>query len=197
MPESDSGKFDLVDAETFDRLYQQWSDPIYRYLAHLVGHGALAEDLFQDAWMKAIEYRHQLRSQESFVPWIFRIARNLALNHRRTYERKAQVWIISNLCRDGDDSASGLMAQQVDDRPTPRDEAIEIQRRQILQEALLALDTETQEMLQLRYFEHLALSEVAEILDRPLGTVCTKVHRGLKAVRARLETMGHESLKAL
>ena len=197
MPDKQDIHLPATDQEIFQRLYEQWSAPVYRYVVHLVGQGQLAEDLFQDTWMKAIENHQQLRQPERFGPWIFRIARNLTFNQIRQRRRKAQVWILSNLCDHEEEGMEDLIGRQAGTLPDLLDVAIDTQRRFILQQALVELEPQTQEMLQLRYFEHLTLPEVATVLGVPLGTVCTKIHRALKTIRRTMEARGYRELGAI
>ena len=179
--------------DSFESLYDRWSDATYRYLVHLVGPTPLADDLFQETWMKAVEHSEQLRNQDQFGAWVFRIARNLVYNESRKKKRIGQVWLFSNLENPNDDMPR-LLDIQPDHRPGPDSETINSERRHILEKVMANLDQQTQEILQLRYFEQLTLAEVAEVLEIPLGTVCTKTHRGLKAIRKGLESRGIKKL---
>lgn len=174
----------------FVEFYEQWSAPVYRYLVHLVGRSGTADDLFQDTWAKALEHRDQLREPKAFATWIFRIARNLAFNEMRKSHRKGQVWILSNLATSDEEEGESLFDRLAHPGPNPLDQTMTRQRREIMQGAIAELDMASQEMLQLRYFEGFSLAEIAEFLDVPLGTVCTKIHRGLKAIQDRLKTRG-------
>ncbi len=179
--------------ECFDQMYGRWNRPLYRYLIHLIGNATIAEDLYQDAWVNAIEKIDQLQTMDRFGPWIFRIARNLAFNQMRKSKRRGQVWILSNLkAREDTEETEDLLSREPDRRPGPQDMAIQGEQRKVLEEAMGQLDFQSQEMLQLRYFEQMKLSEVAEILDIPIGTVCTKVHRSLKKIRLHLEQKGYQ-----
>lgn len=175
----------------FDALYEEWKDPVYRYLVHYVGSVSMAEDLFQEVWLKAFEQLGQLRDPGAFRPWIFRIARNMALNNIRKDRRKTQIWILSDLSRAGrGEEEAGLLSRLADKGSTPADIAIGKERKRLLRESLQDLDPLTQEIFQLRYFEHLSLREIAEILQIPLGTVGTRIYRGLDQLRVALEQNG-------
>lgn len=181
----------------FEDYYEEWSDSVYRYLVHFVGSPSVAEDLFQETWMRALERQGQLKAEERFGPWILRIARNQALNYQRRSRNKLQVWILSNLVSREESKGEDLVARSPGKDPTPRENAVRTQQREILQEAMGELEPTTQEMLQLRYFEELTLSEVAEVLDVPLGTVCSRIHRALKAIRERLKSRGFSKLNEI
>jgi len=182
----------------FESLYAQWSEPVYRYLARLLGARPVVDDLFQDTWMKAIEHRGQLRDAERFGPWIFRIARNLAFNQRRRGRRRTQVYAVSSLSvAEGQEPESLIESDGEHEAPTPRDAAIDGQRRQLIEAIMEELTDDAREMIHLRYYEQLTLAEVAQVMDVPLGTVCTKVHRSLRTIRRRLERQGHRSLETI
>jgi len=170
---------------------------VFRYLMHLVGSRVVAEDLFQETWMRVLERRHQLQNEDRFGPWLLRIARNLAFNHLRRRQNKMQVWILSNLGSFEDEPSTDLVEREPSSEPNPQERAIQSERGEILEQALSKLDFPTQEMLHLRYFETLTLAEIAEVLHTPLGTVCTKVHRGLKAVREEMRRLGYTQLDEL
>lgn len=182
---------------TFEAQYDAWSESVYRYLVHLIGSPEAVEDLFQETWMKALEHRHTLADPGRFGPWILRIARNLAFNLTRQRRRKAHVWVLSDLAFADEPDADAVLDREASDAPGPRDRAIQAERRRIIRQAIGALDLQAQEMIQLRYFERLTLAEVAEVLGVPLGTVCTKVHRSLKAVRQRLRAQGYMELSEI
>ena len=158
-----------LEAEELGRLYDAWGGRVYRYIVHLIGSGPVTEDLFQETWLKVVECRGQLRDAERFGPWVLRIARNQVMNHARGRKRRGQVWILSNLaCSEDEDGGAGLL-EQADGGPGPREEAIAAERRRILAETIGELDGQTQEMLQLRYFEGLTLAEVAEVTGGAAG----------------------------
>ena len=183
--------------------YEQWSGAVYRYLVHLIGSGGEADDLFQDTWARAFKLRHQLRDPKLFSVWIFRIARNLAFNEMRKSRRKGQVWILSNLSSVGgramtqDENEENPLDRFSTGDAGPLDRTIDGQRREIIQEAVAQLDLASQEMLQLRYFEGFSLAEIAQFLNVPLGTVCTKIHRGLRMVQESLKRKGIRTLEEI
>lgn len=191
-PRPPDGEAGFPDAAEFERLHAELAGAIFGYLLRMVRSPGVAEDLLQDTWLRVIERRGQLASADRFVPWVFRIARNLALNHLRRGRRKTRLWNVSDLGGEGGPSIEDLAARNNDGMPNPRDHAIARERAGLIQEVITELDDQTREMIQLRYFEHLKLAEIAEVLDVPLGTVCTKVHRALRRIRRRMEEEGHE-----
>jgi RNA polymerase sigma-70 factor, ECF subfamily len=76
------------DARAFERLVRECQVPIRRYLRHLVGDAALADDLTQDVLVKVHAQLHTYRFESRFMTWMFRVARNTALDHRRADMRR-------------------------------------------------------------------------------------------------------------
>lgn len=194
VAETGRGPSQTHDQKTIEDYYSEWSDSVYRFLMHTVGSADLVEDLFQETWMKALERRHQLKNPDRFGPWILRIARNLTHNSMRRRSKTVQVWILSDLASTGGPETEDLTEREPSVAPDPRECAIHSERCDIIRKAIGELDLLSQEMLQLRYFQQFTLAETAEVLSVPLGTVCTKVHRALQAIRRRLKREGYSTL---
>jgi RNA polymerase sigma-70 factor (ECF subfamily) len=67
----------------FDGLYARYRGPLYRYLARHCEDPAVTDELYQEAWLRVIQARSQWRPESRFAPWLFRIARNLLVDHWR------------------------------------------------------------------------------------------------------------------
>src|SRR5438270_4863143 len=73
------------DPELLARLIEQYQHRLFRYLLHFTGNRQLAEDLFQDTWLRVLERGTQFDGRSEFAPWLLRMAHNLAIDHfRRT-----------------------------------------------------------------------------------------------------------------
>ena len=72
------------DAAAFDALYARYRAPLYRYVERLTNDGAVAEELYQEVWMRLIRARRQWRQEMPFRPWLYRIAHNRVIDHWRT-----------------------------------------------------------------------------------------------------------------
>src|SRR5277367_5465995 len=71
------------DPELLDHLIEQHQHRLYRYLLFLTGDPALAEDLFQETWIRVLERGHQYNAKSKFESWLFAIARNLVIDVSR------------------------------------------------------------------------------------------------------------------
>jgi len=68
------------DPDLLDWLIEQYQHRLYRYLLFLTGNRALAEDLFQETWIRVLERGHQYNAKSKFESWLFAIARNIVID---------------------------------------------------------------------------------------------------------------------
>src|SRR5262252_9483225 len=71
------------DPDLLDMLIEQYQHRLLRYLVHLTGNRALADDLFQETWLRVLEKGHQYDGRNKFATWLFSIAHNVAIDHLR------------------------------------------------------------------------------------------------------------------
>ena len=71
------------DADLLDRLIEQYQHRLFRYLVYLAGNRALAEDLFQETWIRVLERGHQYDGKHEFSTWLYAVARNLTIDYLR------------------------------------------------------------------------------------------------------------------
>src|ERR1700688_2522561 len=71
------------DPDLLDRLIEQYQHRLLRYLLYLTGNRELAEDLFQETWIRVLERGHQFNHRFAFSTWLFAVAHNLTIDHMR------------------------------------------------------------------------------------------------------------------
>ena len=71
------------DPDVLDALIEQYQHRLLRYLTHMTGNQAIAEDLFQETWIRVLEKGHQYDGKSKFVTWLMTIAHNVAIDHLR------------------------------------------------------------------------------------------------------------------
>src|SRR5271169_1548199 len=71
------------DPDLLDRLIEQYQHRLLRYLTYLTGHRELAEDLFQETWIRVLERGHQYDGKHEFTTWLFSVARHLTIDSMR------------------------------------------------------------------------------------------------------------------
>jgi RNA polymerase sigma-70 factor (ECF subfamily) len=154
-------------------LMGRHQDRLFRYLLRLAGEKAVAEDVFQQTWLQVAERIGRYDRSRPFAPWLFAVARNLALDHLR---------------RRQPESLDELPEPEAPARPDadPFARAVALQRGARLADAVAALAPLDREVLTLRFEEDLALPELAERLAVPLPTAKARLYRALTRLRGRL-----------
>ena len=168
------------DPQLLDELILQYQHRLLRYLLYLTGSRELAEDLFQETWMRVLVRGGQFNGNSRFDTWLFTIARHLVIDLRR---RKSMA------------SLEEMFEASDDERPfevpshekTPFDHLATLESGQLVAEALLTLDPLHREVLLLRFKEEMSLEEIAQVTRAPLSTVKSRLYRGLAALRPHVE----------
>jgi len=174
------------EAGLLDELITRYQHRLLRYLLFLTSSRELAEDLFQEVWMRVMMRGAQFNGKARFDTWLFTIARNLVIDYRR----KRTMASLDELF-DGATEDDRPMAYEITDgQPTPFDRLASGEDRDRIAAALLELDTVHREVLVLRFHEELSLQEIAAVTRAPLSTVKSRLYRGLAAIKPRLETAG-------
>ena len=170
--------------QAFEQLVERYRPELYRFLRRFVGDAALAEDVFQEAFLQLHLSAGGFDMSRRLKPWLFTIAANKARDalrsrfRHRASELDAQVW-------GGESEAARFVDLMPADVPSPgatvlnQEAAANVQS--IVQEMPVALRT----VLVLSYFHDLAYREIAEILDVPLGTVKSRLHIAVKEFARR------------
>ncbi len=170
------------DPELLDHLIEIYQHRLMRYLLFLTGKREVAEDLFQETWMRVLLRGSQYNGKARFDTWLFTIARNLVID----LSRKRTMASLDEMS-DGRD----------DDRPfeiavTGRSPLEQLQERENcaeVSEVLLKLEPNYREVLVLRFYEELSLDEIATVTRAPLSTVKSRLYRGLAALKPEMEQL--------
>jgi RNA polymerase sigma-70 factor, ECF subfamily len=160
----------------------RYEGPLLRYLRRLLGpHGQAAEDVLQEAFVKAYVNLNDFDRSRPLAPWLYRIARNEALSLLR--KRRAEPRLV-----DGEDGQL-LLERMSDGTDAFRDLARKGARSELLG-ALAAIGARYRDVLVLRFLEEKSYADIADILHLPPGTVATLVRRGLARLKAALLARG-------
>ena len=171
------------EAGLLDELIVRYQHRLFRYLLYLTANREMAEDLFQEVWMRVLVRGAQFNGKARFETWLFTIARNLMIDQRR----KRTMSSLDELFESGSDDDRPMSFEVADDQPTPFDRFSNVEDRERIAEALLQLDTLYREVLVLRFHEELSLEEIAKVTRAPLSTVKSRLYRGLAAIKPKLE----------
>jgi RNA polymerase sigma-70 factor (ECF subfamily) len=169
-----------LDFALIDGLVERYQERLVRYLIHLLGRREPVADLVQETWLRVLERGRQYDGRLRFEPWLFAIARHLALDLLRA----KQVLSLEGMHGGeggetfGDPSASG---------PSPFEAAARTEDAARLAKVLNTLEPIYREALLLRFQEEMSLQEIARVVEAPVTTVSSRIYRGLAALRAQLE----------
>ncbi len=167
------------DPDLLDRLIEQYQHRLLRYLIHLSGNRELAEDLFQETWIRVLERGHQYDGRHEFSTWLYAVARNLTIDHLR----KKRPASLDGLMEDDEQHAP---FEPADTRPLAWELVAQREQAEKISAALAGIPAEYREAIVLRFQDGLALQEIAAITGAPLGTVKSRLYRGLNLMMARL-----------
>jgi RNA polymerase sigma-70 factor (ECF subfamily) len=168
--------------EAFGLLVERYQHRLYGTLVHVVGSTDQARDVAQDAFLHAFEKLATFRGQSAFYSWLFRIALNAAVSARRKTSR-IQGSIEAAREATGDEPVDGR------DGAVPWHRLHVTDRQRMVQRALAELPEEYRTALVLKEMDELKYEEIAEILEIPIGTVRSRIHRARQELRGRLQTV--------
>jgi RNA polymerase sigma-70 factor (ECF subfamily) len=169
----------------YRELVRRYERPVFALLYRMVRDRELAEDLAQETFVKALNAIDSYRPEFKFSSWIFKIANNAAIDHLRRRE-------LDTLSLDGSPHAETPEAMQAtalqigarQESPLDAVEAKELGGS--IEAAIGRLRPEYRSCILLRHVEGRAYEEIAEILNLPLGTVKTYIHRARNELRLAL-----------
>ncbi len=181
------------DLEAFGELIERHQDRLFNTLLRIVGDREDARDLAQETFLKALGAIGSFRRDSRFYTWLYRIAVNLALTHRRAGQRRAEARIRLAAGGGGDGQAVAFSANAaggrglIDGDPVMRAEQDEQQQQVVA--ALEALEADQRAIIVLRDIEGFDYQQIAEILKVAPGTVKSRLHRARCALRERLRPL--------
>ena len=165
--------------EAFGQLVERYQHRLHHGLLHVLGSAEDAQDVAQEAFVNAYEKLASFKGQAAFYSWLFRIALNAAVSaKRKTRRMSASV--------EARREASGL--EPTDDNPSNEPSyAMDVADRQrLVRQALSELSEEFRTALVLKEMDGMSYEEIASVVDVPLGTVRSRIHRARIELRAKL-----------
>ena len=175
------------DPELLDQLIEQYQYRLLRYLLFLTGKREIAEDLFQETWIRVLLRGAQYNGKARFDTWLFTIARNLFID----LSRKRHLASLDEMCESGEDERPFEIAI---DGPSPFQAFASREDRAEVAEVLLRLEPNYREVLVLRFHEEMSLDEIAGVTRAPLSTVKSRLYRGLAALKPHVEHLRNAHL---
>jgi len=172
----------------FRELVRRYERPVFSLVYRMVRDRETAEDLSQDAFIKVLNHIDRYSPEFKFSSWIFKIANNVAIDHLRRRR-------LDTISMDGSphaSSAAEVEASTFDVAAEQENALDEIASRELgtaIEAAIGRLRPEYRSCIMLRHVEGRSYEEIASLLDLPLGTVKTYIHRARHELRRALEEL--------
>ncbi len=176
LDRDDTARLRKGDLSGLDGLMSRHQGRLIRYLRRFLGDETMAEDVFQQTWVRVAERIRRYDASRPFGPWLLTLGRNLALDRLRRYQPES--------LDEGPEPAAPAEGPGAAEDPLDRLAARE--RRERLGAALGELSPQDREVLCLRFEEELSLKEMASLVSSPLPTVKARLYRAMARLRARL-----------
>jgi RNA polymerase sigma-70 factor, ECF subfamily len=163
------------DPDLLDHLIEKYQHRLLRYLVSLTGRREQAEDFFQETWVRVLERGRQYDGRHEFSTWLFTIARNLVIDHMR----RKQPISLEGMSEDDDAAPFEIAATG---QPSAFDVTVQREQNEQISAGMEQIVPEYREALVLRFQEGMSLEEIAQVTGAPLGTVKSRIYRGLTAL---------------
>lgn len=172
------------DQNAFAEIVELYQDKLYRVCYRMLGNKHEAEDIAQEAFVRAFVNIHTFDTNRKFSTWLYRIGTNLCIDRIR--KKKPDYFLDAEFA-----GAEGLnmYSQIASTDELPEDEVLKMEMQERVQYEISRLPDKYRAVIVLKYMEDLPLQEISDILDMPLGTVKTRIHRGREALRKQLSNM--------
>jgi RNA polymerase sigma-70 factor, ECF subfamily len=164
-------KAQKLDREAFGRIYDHFSEKLYRFIFFRVGHKELAEDILADTFVKAWTKIEQVSSAKAFTSWLYQIAKNNVIDYYRV--KKVTVDLEE-------------VVEVLEDASSPIDDANLMIEQRVVVELIEHLAIDQQQVLRYKFFEDLENIEIAQIMGKPEGSIRVIQHRAILKLKELL-----------
>lgn len=174
------------DIQAYEVLYDRHAQIVYNVIVRIVRHHPIADELLQETFWRVWERADQYNRSGSVSAWLYRVARNLSLDHLRRTRRQPdhhhpdapalQLSELADVLPAGEGTLEAAVEQAED--------------RHHIRAALAAIPAEQRICLELAYFEGMSQREIAEAIDVPLGTIKTRMRMGMEKLERHLRAAG-------
>ena len=159
------------DSQCFSQLVDMYASRCYGYFYRLTGNNDISDELLSELFVKLVEKIATYKGG-SFESWLFKIATNIFHDFLRGKQRRKKLLEVRK----------EQIEAEFTEYKKSGDEQIDK-----LQIQLKRLDTDTRELIMLRFYSQLSFKEIAKMRSEPIGTTLAKLHRGLKKLREIME----------
>lgn len=172
------------DEAAFDQIVRLYADRIYNYVRRMVGNPQDAEDITQEVFIRAYQGLSQFDGRASFSTWLFRIATNLCIDHKRRQSRRVQTVPYHH---DEGDEEEGDWEFPDTNQPSALDHLLNQELQAVVEGAIERLNPKLKTVLLLYDVEGLSYEQIAETLGIPMGTVKSRLFAAREQIRKQVE----------
>ncbi|MCA1041666.1 RNA polymerase sigma factor SigW [Bacillus infantis] len=169
------------DQNAFGEIVEIYKDKVFQLCFRMLGNRHEAEDIAQEAFLRAYINIQSFNIDLKFSTWLYRIATNLCIDRIR--KKKPDYFLDAEVA--GTDGLT-MYSQIAADTRLPEEDVESLELQETIQNEISKLPEKYRSVIVLKYIEELSLNEISEIMDLPLGTVKTRIHRGREALRKQL-----------
>ncbi|PWU70468.1 RNA polymerase sigma factor SigW [Gracilibacillus dipsosauri] len=169
------------DQAAFEDVVSFYQNKVFAICFRMIGNKHEAEDLAQEAFIRAYINIQSYDENRKFSTWLYRIATNLAIDRMR--KKKPDYYLDAEI---KGTEGMNLYSQIPDNGVLPEDEVTSLETQSYIQKEIMQLPAKYRSIIALRFIDELSLKEISEILEIPVGTVKTRIHRGREALRKKL-----------
>ncbi|MCD4825499.1 MAG: sigma-70 family RNA polymerase sigma factor [Phycisphaerae bacterium] len=182
------------DAGAFAALVRRYKQPLYGYLVRFTGDATLAEDVFQETFLKVYQAAGSFDLSRKFRPWLYTVATNKARDALRKKNRHRETPLDAPIGGDDgqDTSYAKLMPSNI---PSPDEISVNLETRQAVQTMVNQMPDNLREVLAMSYLKELPHKEIAKILSIPVGTVKSRLHAAVRHFAEKWKAWAEEQTK--
>ncbi len=190
VPVADLSDHELIertkngDELAFDEIMNRYRNPLTNYLYRMLNDYEESVDLVQEAFVRVYFALERYHTDYAFSTYIYRIASNLAISEIRKRKRR-KLMSLTGFFKYGEDEVD---YQPPDEKPLPEDDVLADEQSKVIARAIAALPEKYRAPIVLRDVEGRTYEEIAEILELGLGTTKSRISRGRKHLREKLES---------
>lgn len=175
------------DAAAFETLVERYQKQVYNLALRMVNNESDAEDLAQEAFIRAWRSLGSFQYTSQFSTWLYRLTSNICIDFLRAKKRRKVISL--TMLRDDEDSQWDLP----DTEPLPEQQMIAAEERAALARALASLDPDYRQVLTLRIVNECSYQQISQILGIAEGTVKSRLSRAREQLRKKMAASGNIS----
>ncbi len=180
------------DEAAFAALVNRYRRELYNFLARFTGDAALAEDVFQEAFLQLHLSAGGFDPSRRLKPWLFTIAANKARDAMRWHGRRQAAPLDAAVDGGAGSESTSYGSLLPADVPAPEESLANLETRQAVEKIVKSMPDHLRLVLLLSYFHEMPYKDIAEVLSVPLGTVKSRLHAAVKHFARRWKAENQE-----